>query len=300
MTQIEVKTYKHYGKVLAFDNGKVEAYVTLEKGPRVIKFNAKGMENMMYNQPADAEGLDVEVGFGKGEKWLTYGGHRMWVSPEGYPYTYYPDKTPVKYEIKGNSAEITADVQIHNLVQYTWLLTLDDEKFTIEMRLRNCDKKVRKGAIWGITVTDVGGFAAVKQPQRNKDLLPNRVFAMWPYTRMNDDRLYFGQDYTLIRHSDVPADACKIGLNNLEGKIYCFNKGQLFTKAFDVNFDKEYPDYGVNCELYTNPRILEIESLGNLTDIAPNETVVHKEYWTVEKLTEEPVFDEKWVKKILD
>ena len=45
----EIVSYKKFGRCLRISNGKLEAYITVDVGPRLIKFNCVGMENMMFN-----------------------------------------------------------------------------------------------------------------------------------------------------------------------------------------------------------------------------------------------------------
>ena len=42
-----------------------------------------------------------------------------------------------------------------------------------------------------------------------------------------------------------------------------------------------YPDFNCNFEVYTNPDILELESLAPLVELPPGKTVTHWEEWTV-------------------
>ena len=50
-------------------------------------------------------------------------------------------------------------------------------------------------------------------------------------------------------------------------KTVGFERGQL------------YPDRGCNFELYTDPNILEVETLGPLTMLSPGEKTEHVETW---------------------
>ncbi len=50
-------------------------------------------------------------------------------------------------------------------------------------------------------------------------------------------------------------------------KTIGFERGQL------------YPDRGCNFELYTDPNILEVETLGPLTMLSPGEKTEHVETW---------------------
>lgn len=301
MVQFEETTYKKFGRVMKLSTGKIEAYITLDVGPRIIKFNCKGMENILFNDDDIKRELDVACGFGEGEKWRTYGGHRMWLSPESYPLTYYPDHDPVEYKVEGEKLTVIAPEQKINKVRYTWEITVcEDDTIKILHRMKNCADSVRRCAIWGITVTDINGTAVVRQPEYNKDLLPNRVLALWPYTKMNDERLLLGESFIGIRQDPNAENAVKIGLNAFDGKLYTINKGQIFLKQFPVDHSKPYPDYGVSCEIYSNPAILEVESLGNLYDVLPGKEITHEEKWTIRKCGMEVGKDEEKIKKALE
>ena len=74
-------SYKTFGKVLAITNGTIDLYVTVDCGPRIIRYGLCGGENFMFE---DVEGGIVEKGenfdeyFYKDAYWRTYGGHRLW------------------------------------------------------------------------------------------------------------------------------------------------------------------------------------------------------------------------------
>ena len=294
----EIVDYKDFGKCLRLDNGKIEAYLTLDVGPRVIKFNASGCENLLFNDASRC--VDVSALFGEGEKWHTYGGHRTWISPEEMPKTYYPDNQPVKYDIENINGKVTVlltppqqritDMQI--VIRVT--IAEDGDTMRIDHYLKNCGKETVKKGIWGITVTDINGIAVLKQPERHSALLPDRQIVFWPYTRMNDERILLGEKYIAVQQD--PADTqvpAKIGYTNFEGKLYCFNKGQAMSISYDSDYTKgEYPDFGISSEIYTNKAILEIETLGHIGNILPGSTVHHVEEWFVTPCDVKPCLNE--------
>ena len=55
----------------------------------------------------------------------------------------------------------------------------------------------------------------------------------------------------------------------------------LFVKSVPFVADGTYPDLGSNFEAFTNPELLELETLGPLKRISPGETIVHQESWVV-------------------
>jgi len=294
----EIVNYKDFGKCLRLDNGKIEAYLTLDVGPRIIKFNASGCENLMFNDSTRC--VDVSSVFGEGEKWHTYGGHRTWISPEEMPKTYYPDNQPVEYDIENFNGTVTVlltpPCQKVTNMQIVIRVTIAEDGDTMKVThyLKNNGKEAVKRSIWGMTVTDINGIAVLKQPERHTALLPDRQVVFWPYTRMNDERILLGEKYIAVQQD--PADTqvpAKIGYTNFEGKLYCFNKGQAMSISYDSDYTKgEYPDFGVSSEIYTNKAILEIESLGHIGNILPGSTVHHIEEWFVTPCDVKPGLNE--------
>ncbi len=302
----EILTYKSFGKCIRLDNGSIEAYFTIDVGPRLIKFNCSGKQNMLFNDEPLERFVDVSDGYGEGKKWYTFGGHRMWVSPESKPETYYPDQDPVEYDIKEEDGKVvvtlTPPPQKINDLQHKWVITMGEgAELTLDHYLTNVGKETVRKAIWGITVTDKNGIAVLRQPERFVALLPDRHFVIWPYTRMNDERLLFGEKYIAVQQD--PADTqvpCKIGYSNFEGKLYCFNYGQAMSISYDSDYTKgEYPDFNVSSEVYTNKAILEIESLGHLCDILPGNTISHRETWSVVPCDIKPTLNEDEIDKAM-
>src|SRR5260370_10078828 len=56
---------------------------------------------------------------------------------------------------------------------------------------------------------------------------------------------------------------------------------ELFIKRYLADPGKAYPDMGASFEMFTNPEILELETLGPLTRLAPGATLEHAERWTL-------------------
>lgn len=303
----EIVSYKKFGRCLRISNGKLEAYITVDVGPRLIKFNCEGMENMMFNDDELQRFVDVSSSFGEGAKWRTYGGHRMWVSPEEMPLTYYPDCNPVDYSVEEADGKTTVTfvppLQRLTDLQHKWVVTVEEGKsqLILDHYLTNKGKETVNKGIWGITVTDINGIAVLKQPERNTALLPDRLVAFWPYTRMNDERILLGEKYIAVQQD--PADTqvpAKIGYTNVEGRLYCFNKGQAMSIGYTPDYENgAYPDFNVSTEIYTNKAILEIETLGHIGNIAPDETVTHREVWSVVPCDEKPALEEESIDKAM-
>lgn len=295
----EIVNYKKYGRCLRVANDKIEVYFTLDVGPRIIKFNCQGYDNMLFNDNELETFHDVSSVFGEGERWYIYGGHRMWVSPETMPETYYPDNSPVEYSVteKDGCTEVTLcpEVQKVNKLQHRIVATVyDSGKMTVDHYLTNKNEFAVKKGIWGITVTDTNGIAVMRQPEIIHEYLPNRKIVYWPHTTMGDDRFLLGHKYVTVLqdHSEGRIQG-KIGYTNFDGQIFCFNHDQAFCIEHNSDYENgEYADYNVSSEIYVNKDILELESLGYFSTIEPEQTVSHRETWSVVPFADKPEFNE--------
>jgi len=261
---------------------------------------------MLFNDDDLERSVDVSSLFGEGKRWYTFGGHRMWVTPEKMPDTYYPDQQPVAYETEekdgGIFVTLCPEEQKFTNVKHKIIVCLTAENtLRIDHYLTNTGKETKNMGIWGITVTAKNGIGIVKQPEFNRNLLPNRSLVLWPYTKLNDKRLIFGEDYIAVRqdpNAEIPA---KIGYTNSEGRIYCFNHGQVMTISYTPDYENGvYPDFNISTEIYTNNAILELETLGHISDVLPGETVSHTEVWTVAAAPEMPEDNEDSIRSAMN
>jgi len=76
----------HCGRL---SNGTVEAVVSLDVGPRVLRYGLVGGDNVFGEYPHLS--TPTELG-----DWKPYGGHRLWAAPEAMPRSYAPDNTPIQ------------------------------------------------------------------------------------------------------------------------------------------------------------------------------------------------------------
>ena len=129
---------------------------------------------------------------------------------------------------------------------------------------------------------DRGGAVIVPQPTEDTGLLSNRTLALWPYTKMTDSRIFWGDRYIALRQDpDIDAPV-KFGINNTSHKAAYINYGQALVKDFDVNHpDGVYPDGGVSCEVYACSLFTECESLSELKKMKKGESITHTERWTL-------------------
>ena len=83
----EIIPYAGWPRNLRIANADVELVVTLDVGPRVIRYAAPGGRNL-FGETADQLGKSGEP------HWMPRGGHRLWTAPEDKTRTYAPDNRP--------------------------------------------------------------------------------------------------------------------------------------------------------------------------------------------------------------
>ena len=289
MIKTELKDYLDYGKVLCLTNGVIEAYVTIDIGPRIIRFGFVGEQNIMCDNRAAADPKDdaeFENFFGKGKKWEILGGHRIWFSPESYPASYYPDLQPVKYEITENGAVFTPNPETENGVQKQLQIKMDpdDANMQVTMRVKNIATAPKEFSVWGLTVSAVGGTLVIPMNNNDTGLLANRNISVWPYTNLADSRLHFGNRYVTLQQDTNANQPLKLGfdLNQAEA-YYCLGE-DIFRKSYESHHPREkYPDNNCSFETYTCAKFIEVESLSPLKMVQQNETVSLTEHWSLHK-----------------
>ncbi|HHV44882.1 MAG TPA: hypothetical protein GXX57_09505 [Firmicutes bacterium] len=274
--RIVKREYAGWPNCLELSNGALELVVTTDVGPRVIHLGLPGGPNE-FAVKADQAGKTRQ------KEWCIFGGHRFWHSPEYLNRTYYPDSEPVQYRELDTGVILTQNVETNTQVRKELEITLDPDapRVTVVHRMTNMGVWEIELAPWALSVMDVGGVAIVPQPTKAhpEGLLPNRTLTLWPYTNMQDPRVLWGEKYILLKQDPAVTDPFKLGISANDGWTAYANNNHLFVKLFDYYEGEPYPDGGSSVEMYTCDWMLELETLGSLTLLAPDETVEYVEEW---------------------
>ncbi len=288
-----LENYKDYGRVVSISNGIIEAFVTVDIGPRIIRFGFVGGENIMCDDRKNAGSRadkEYEEFFGKGKKWENMGGHRIWVSPESYPYCYNPDDQKVTVTETENGAIFTPPTETATNLQKQLEIKMDsdDASMQVTMRVTNFEKQEKEFAVWGLSVCSKGGTLVIPTNDNDTGLLANRKIIVWPYTDLTDKRIYFGKRYVTLRQDENAETPIKLGLDLNKATAYYCKNGNIFCKRIESHLpDGNYADGGCNFETYTNDIFIEVESLGELKTVKCGETAVHREIWSLYKANTE-------------
>ena len=267
-----------FGKCLSMANELVELRVTLNFGPRIIYFACAGMENVFYQ---DEEKAALENFEEFDDVFKLYGGHRLWISPEVLPRCYHPDNLPVSYTEIGRSIRFTGEEEKYNKIQKSITIAMKpgSPHVSVIHSIRNKGLWDIQLAPWAITMLAPGGIEVMPMPSRETKYLANRNFSFWDYSELNDSRLYLGEEFLTLIQDANKKNPFKLGYNNEKGWAAYFNKGQVFLKYFEPEIDGIYPDNGCCFETYTNAKFLEMETLGEINELGPDDFITLEETW---------------------
>jgi hypothetical protein len=273
---MELVEFGGWSNCVRLSNGAVELIVTTEVGPRVIRFGFVGGQNVF-------KVFDDTAGLTGGDEWHNFGGHRLWHAPEIAPRTYAPDNVPVEHSWDGATLTLR-NPEPENRLDKEMSVTLSpgDNTVSVVHRLTNRNPWAIELAPWVLSVMAQGGEAIYPQEDYAPHpdcLVPARPLVLWHFTDMSDPRWTWGRRYMRLRQDPAATTKQKAGILNTKGwAAYALN-GEVFLKRYGYDPDAIYADMGCNTETYTDPGILEVETLGPLTRLEPGATVEHRERW---------------------
>ncbi len=266
-------------------------------GPRIVRLKYRGSPNLLAEVPE----ISIPTPYGD---YRYLGGHRLWYAPESMPRSYIPDagglvtsELPNGLTLDGKTEPATG---IHKRIEIR--LDPDQPKVSLTHTLINEGLWEVELAPWALTMFRLGGTAILPiQPANNAadDLLPNRHFSLWPYSRLNDMRLHLEDEFIVIKAKrDMPP--FKIGAFNHQGWAAYWRDGILFRKTFAVYPELPYPDYDCNAEIYCDGHFIELESLGPSSKLAPGNSVSFSETWVLYDTLEQDFLSESMIKLSLE
>jgi hypothetical protein len=297
---IQEISYGGWKRNLLLRGATTELVITLEIGPRIIRYGFHEGANVFVEFPE-------QMG-GSGEKeWMIRGGHRLWTAPEG-DHSYDPDNGPVSWRQLGeNEVEIVQPPRPSFGFQKIMRVELGaDGMVRVIHRLMNIGDRSLDLSPWVLSVMAPGGMTVIPQPAldlhptefpperavKSVDFLPNRRMVFWPFTNLSDGRYAFSSHFLrMVYRPDLPAT--KLGLEQPAGWIAYQNGETIFAKHLPFDPAATYPDRGSNLELFTNPRIFELESLAPAQAVAPGACSEHREHWVLHPSSTADLRDEE-------
>ena len=279
---IEKVAYRGWPNCYRVSNGVVEAILTGDVGPRVIRYGFVGGQNLFKE-------FDGQMGQSGEPDWQPRGGHRIWIAPEDPVKTYAPDNVPVRVETMARGVAATAPVQPLTGLEFGVKLELADSGTAVEVThtIRNAGSAWYPLAPWALTMLAPGGSGVHGFPPRGTHpevLAPTNPLVMWAFSDLSDPRWTFTNKYLVLRADPANSKPMKLGSwNRHTWGAYLLN-GEAFVKRYEAGGTPgDYPDCGASFETFTNGAFLELETLGPLRNVAPGESVQHVERWTLHR-----------------
>jgi len=256
---------------------KVKLIIVTDIGPRIISFGCPEGKNMLKE-------FKDSIGKTGGKDWVPYGGHRLWHAPESFPRSYYPDNSKVDYKIEENTIILSQETEQGTGIKKEMEITLFEENGFVEVVHRIINKNVWpiEAAPWAITMMAEKTRAIIPhEPFQSSDenLLPVSSISLWGYSKMADSRFKWGDKYIQLRQDPSMTSRQKIGITSNQCWIAGSNGEDLMIKRFFRFPFAVYPDLGSNVEAFTDQNVLELETLGSMELIEPEEYLEHAEYW---------------------
>jgi hypothetical protein len=295
MFKIEKQNFKGWPNCWLVTNGEVELVVTGGIGPRIMRFGFVGGQNFFKE-------FEEQMGKSGEDTWQPRGGHRVWIAPEDPVMSYAPDNMPCKVTVRDGVLDATGPVEPLTGLEKRISVKMAPQGTYVEVihHIRNAGTKPYTLAPWVLTMMAQGGHGIHGFPPRGTHpemLAPTNPLVMWAFTHLNDPRWKLTRKYMVLRQDPKNPLPQKLGVyNSSTWAAYHLNL-ELFLKRYEATAPiSAYPDFGCTYETFTNADILELETLGPITTLAPGESVTHTENWSAHR----PVVIPNWADEDLD
>ena len=282
MLSIQKINYQGWANSWQVTNGEVELVVTGDVGPRVMRYGFAGGQNFFK----EFAGQMGKTGEGT---WQPRGGHRVWIAPEDIVKSYAPDNAPVAIQAQGDAIVCTGPVEALTGMEKKITVRMSPAGAAVELihELRNAGAQPYHLAPWILTMLAQGGTGIHGFPPRGTHpemLEPTNPLVMWAFTHLDDPRWRLSRKYLALRQDPKNSNPQKLGTYNRHTWGAYLLNGELFVKRYEaIAAPSAYPDFGCTFETFTNADILELETLGPLTTLAPGQSVSHTERWTAHR-----------------
>ena len=261
-------------------NSHVALGVSTAFGPRVTSFSVPGGENVF----AELGGMGIDLPDGR--TYLLRGGHRLWMAPEVPEITYEPDDGPVITVETSTGISVSQAASDAVGVEKTIDISLHGGSVVVSHTLTNRGTTPLRLAPWAITQLAVGGTAIVPLPRDLADpygYQPNANVVLWPYTGVGDDPFRM-LDRLILLDADRSTPT-KVGISLDRGWLAYARDGLVFVKRAQHVAGGTYVDLNASGQCYCSAEFLELETIGQLTDLLPAESATHVESWELHRVS---------------
>jgi hypothetical protein len=205
-----------------------------------------------------------------------HGGHRLWAAPEDPDVTYANDDHACEVSVANGATTVVGPPDSAGLIKSIVVSSRGDD-LLIEHTITGGHASQQLAA-WAITQFPLGGTAILPLAGEDTGPRPNRNLILWPYTKLDDPRLRFGEGVALITTAD--GSPLKLGVGPMPQRLGYLRDGWLFIKETGSTPPGTVPDFGAVSQVYLGQGFCELESVGELVDIDDRPASV-SEVWRV-------------------
>ncbi len=279
------KTEHRGDDALTLATRALELTVTTSVGPRIVSLKPRGAKakNLFFEFPPDAP---------RSYGYNLRGGHRLWHSPEHIVRTYQPDDDPLAVKPIAKGIALAQPIEEKTGIQKALKIELPaDRTVKLTHAITNHGLWSVECAAWALTMLRGGGYGVLPLPPKGDhasgDLLPRYALVPWTYTDLSLPVWELNRDFLGINVSKAKAPQ-KLGITSYAGWSAYWLGGVTFVKYSPVVADAVYPDLGCAWETFTDGKMIEFETLSPLRKLAPGESVILTEHWTLIEGLEKP------------
>lgn len=255
-------------------SGSDAAIVTTSAGPRVIGLFRGGDEhNMLAVLP------EASIERTAGPPYRLLGGHRLWAAPEVPDVTYQPDDRACAVTEVAGGVRVEAAADGAGLIK-AMEVRRSDGAWTVDHSITNGSGAPMTLAPWAITQLPLGGRMVVPSSTGATGPQADRALVLWPYTDPGDARMHLRSD-TVVVDTVATGQRLKIGVAPGRGRASYARNGTVLEKHVDIDADAVYADRGAAIQVFLSDGFCELETLGPLREVAPDDVATHRERWIV-------------------
>ena len=278
---VRIRDIEHDGhRAVELVHRGVRAVIATSIGPRIAWFGHIDRGNLLY--------WDRDGKHRHGE-WRLYGGHRLWVTRPGADESeeiYAPDNAPCAVRRAKDGVVVTAPIT-PTRIEKTLAIRVRDGEWLVEHRLRNRGDLLWSGGAWALTCTRPVRETRYRIPLGGGppawDVTTIVIPTRWGGThtsQLDDSQIRLSADAMEIRATGAEAKRMVLAP---QGIFEMHDARGLFRKHVRYDAAATYP-LGTNLAVYLGPRrfMVEMESMSLIRTLAPDETLIHNESWTLQ------------------
>lgn len=272
--------YKEYGKCLRVTNDIIEVIVSIQYGPRIIKYGYVNDINHF------AEGIEDKVVTENGDYYII-GGHKFLYLSENENNVYVPDNKKVQYESIENGIRFIQETEERTYLQKIIEIVFEgDAKLKVLHKIVSTNPFDVNVSMSAITTMNNNGIELIPL-EKSQGNAPDKSFVFWPYSNLKDPRVYFGDKYIAMKVNENVYENFRIGFNMKLTRALYYSRNQLFVKEVQEEKSLEkcssYPNMGSKYESFISKNYIEMQTNSPKHLLKSNGCIEHLEIWNLYK-----------------